>query len=110
VEGFLRLSPTDALAPGGELSFKVLGRRILIRRGDDGGLVALELACRHQNADLTGAARAGSILTCSRHGWRYDLRDGACIDQPWAALRRFAVIEKDGAIWIATRPAPDSTL
>ena len=109
MEGFLRLASAESLPAGGERAFKILGRRILIRRGDDGALVALELACRHQNADLTGAARAGSILTCSRHGWRYDLRDGACIDQPWAALRRFAVMESEGSIWIATRPTPDST-
>jgi nitrite reductase/ring-hydroxylating ferredoxin subunit len=109
MEGFLRLSTADDLPPGGERSFKILGRRILIRRSDEGALVALELACRHQNADLTDAARQGSVLTCSRHGWRYDLRDGACLDQPWAALRRFAVVEDAGAIWVATRPTPEST-
>ncbi len=108
MEGFLRLPAADGLPPGGERSFKILGRRILLRRGENGALVALELACRHQNADLTGAAREGTVLTCSRHGWRYDLRDGSCLDQPWAALRRFAVVEDDGAIWISTRPVPES--
>ncbi len=106
MEGFLRLATADDLAPGSERSFKVLGRRILVRRGTDGVLVALELACRHQNADLTGAPQVGDVLTCPRHGWRYDLRDGQCLDQPWAALRRFAVAEEDGAIWLSLKPTP----
>lgn len=104
MEGFLRLAASDGLPRGGERTFQVLGRRILIRRAGDGGLQAFELACRHQNADLTGAPQAGDVLTCPRHGWRYDLRDGQCLDQPWAALRRFAVAEEDGAIWLSLQP------
>lgn len=111
--GFLRVARvSDLPADGpGEIRLAVLGRRVLLRREIDGSLVALELACRHQNADLTGAAREGTVLTCSRHGWQYDLRDGSCLNEPWAPLRRFDVHQDDaGIIWLSTRSADTKLL
>ena len=107
MNGFLRVARIEDLAarPGGEVRVALLGRRILLRWGAGGELEALELACRHQNADLSSAAREGNVLTCPRHGWQYDLVSGACLNEPWAALRRFEVCSDEaGAIWISTAP------
>lgn len=100
-EGFLPLGPAAAVAPSEERVLAVLGRKVLLRRAAGGGWSALELACRHQNADLTRAPRRGAVLTCPRHGWQYDLGSGACLNEPWAPLRRFEVREEDGTLWIA---------
>jgi 3-phenylpropionate/trans-cinnamate dioxygenase ferredoxin subunit len=86
----------------------VLGRKILLRRRADGGWTALELACRHQNADLSAVPRDGDELVCPRHGWRYHPRSGHCLNEPWASLRRFAVREADGEIWLSIAPEPSS--
>jgi len=104
VDGFLRVGESATVEPGGERVLSVLGRKILLRRDASGALHALELACRHQNGDLSTAPREGDVVVCPRHGWVYDLATGACRNEPWAELRRFAVREEHGTVWLSTRP------
>jgi nitrite reductase/ring-hydroxylating ferredoxin subunit len=107
VDGFLRVATVTDLSATPERVLAVLGRKILLRRNAVGDLQALELACRHQNGDLSQAARDEGQVVCPRHGWTYDLGTGACLNEPWAALRRFAVREENGEIWLSLRPMPD---
>jgi nitrite reductase/ring-hydroxylating ferredoxin subunit len=104
VEGFLRVAAATDVAPGGERVVSLLGRKILVRRDRDGVLTSLELACRHQNADLSSLDRNEPVIVCPRHGWRYDTWSGACLDEPWASLRRFPVREADGFLWVGLKP------
>ena len=78
----------------------LLGRHVGLFRDERGELHAIEVTCRHQNADLTLGERCGTLVTCPRHGWVYDLATGACLTEPWARLRRFAVREEAGTVWI----------
>ena len=107
MDGFLRVATRAELSATAELVLSVLGRKILLRRGVDGNLQALELACRHQNGDLSHVARDGDRVVCPRHGWAYDLVTGACLNEPWAALRRFEVREEEGEIWLSLCPLSD---
>jgi nitrite reductase/ring-hydroxylating ferredoxin subunit len=105
VDGFIRVAASAAIEPGSERVLSVLGRKILLRRDAASALQALELACRHQNGDLSTATRDGDVVVCPRHGWIYDLRTGACQNEPWAELRRFAVREEEGSVWLSIQPA-----
>ena len=79
---------TAAEFPAGELHVRhLLGRPVGIRQDSSGGFSALELACRHQGADLSAGHRDGAIVTCPRHAWRYDLETGACLTDPGLPLR-----------------------
>jgi len=104
LKGFVRLGQSSAFAPETERILSILGRKILLRRDASGNLHALELACRHQNGDLSTAPRQGNVVVCPRHGWVYDLATGACRNEPWAELRRFAVREEHGTVWLSTQP------
>jgi nitrite reductase/ring-hydroxylating ferredoxin subunit len=87
---------TAADFPSGELHVRhLLGRPVGIRQDGAGSFSAMELACRHQGADLSAAAREGAIVTCPRHGWRYDLESGACLTEPGLPLHRVEV-RQDG--------------
>jgi UDP-MurNAc hydroxylase len=35
--------------------------------------------CPHSGQDLTIASIKGTVLTCPRHGWQWDLKTGACV-------------------------------
>ena len=85
----------------------LLGRPIGIYRDADGALQAIEVACRHQNGDLTLGAREGDRVTCPRHGWVYDLATGACLTEPWARLRRFALRVEGDRVWVDPTPLDD---
>lgn len=82
----------------------LLSRHIGFYRDDDGAVHAIEVTCRHQGADLTLGERHGTLVTCPRHGWVYDLATGACLTEPWAHLRRFAVREEAGTVWLDPSP------
>jgi 3-phenylpropionate/trans-cinnamate dioxygenase ferredoxin subunit len=100
---FLKVGRDADFGPGMR-ALSILGRKIGIFRGEDGRLRAMEVACRHQNADLTQGSRDGDVVTCPRHGWRYDLRTGECRTEPWARLRSFALEVRDGEVFVSTSP------
>lgn len=92
-----------------------MGRPVGVRQASDGTISAIELACRHQGADLSAGTREaahGSIVTCPRHGWRYDLETGACLTEPDLPLR-LVEIRREGAKVFArlgSRLADDAAL
>ena len=53
------------------------------------GDYVLERYCPHRRADLTqfGQVDDGHILTCTLHGWRFDLDSGACLTSTDRHLR-----------------------
>jgi len=82
--------------PPGELHVRhLLGRPVGIRQDSSGAFSAMELACRHQGADLSAGHREGAIVTCPRHAWRYDLETGACLTEPDMPLHPVEV-RRDG--------------
>ena len=77
-------------------------------RRADGEISALELACRHQGADLSAGQREGRIVvTCPRHAWRYDLATGACLTEPGLPLRALAVKSEAGKLYVDPIPPLD---
>jgi nitrite reductase/ring-hydroxylating ferredoxin subunit len=103
VTAFLHVGPVETLDADGETR-TLLGRSVRIWRDDQGDWQAMEMVCRHQNADLSQADREGDIVTCPRHGWRYDLSTGACLTEGWAGLRHFRVKIERGDLYLSKRP------
>ena len=67
----------------------------------------MELACRHQGADLSVGQREGPIVTCPRHSWRYNLETGACLTEPGLPLRALAMKSEGGKLYVDPTPPPD---
>lgn len=78
----------------------LLGRKIGIFRTADGSLRAMDVMCKHQNADLSGAQRRGDVVVCARHGWEYDLSTGACLTEKdgWADLRTYELVVEGDSV------------
>ena len=64
----IKLAKLDDFAETRIKSFQVLGKFIAIVREPDGSFYATEIACKHNNADLTTGRFDGDVVTCSRHG------------------------------------------
>jgi nitrite reductase/ring-hydroxylating ferredoxin subunit len=103
---WLRVGRSDEVGPA-LVRRTLFGRHVGLWRDASGAPHAIEVTCRHQNADLTLGERAGTLVTCPRHGWVYDLATGACLTEPWARLRRFAVREDAGWVWLDPSPLAD---
>lgn len=92
----------------------ILGHPVVLFRGVDGRVSALEDRCPHKNVALSlGRVRDGT-LECRYHGWRFD-GQGALVDVPCHSpderaprcrVPAWRVVERDGWIWVR-RAGPD---
>ncbi len=89
--------PADVLA-GDRAVVDADGRQILILRVA-GEIHAFDNACPHEGNPLVDGAVIGDQLECAYHGWRFDLRTGACLYGDDAA-RRYPAEERADEILI----------
>ena len=82
---------TVELKSGGELALFNVG----------GAFYAIENFCPHRGAPLAEGTLCEATVECDWHGWRFDLRSGACLNQPSAPVETYEVIIEDG--WIKIR-------
>lgn len=85
---FIKLAKVSDFEDAWIKSYQILGKFIAIVRERDGSFYATEIACKHNNADLTTGKFAGDEVTCARHGWKYNIRTGECLNHNSTPLRR----------------------
>lgn len=56
-----------------------------------GTVFACENECPHQASPLTAAIVKDGYIACPRHGYRFSLADGTCVDHPEFILKTFHV-------------------
>lgn len=65
-------------------------------------IFACENECPHQGSPLNGGiVKDGPTLSCPRHGYRFNLRTGACSDYPEYTLKTYPVKVEGDDILIA---------
>lgn len=97
----------DELPRGAVRPLTALGRELVLFRGADGVVRALDAYCAHLGAHLgVGGTVEGSELRCPFHGWRFD-GEGACTFVPHstkiparARMRSWIVREIDGLVML----------
>ena len=85
-------------------SYSLFGKKIGIIKRDDDSFYAIEVACKHQGADLTTGSISNNIATCPRHQWKYDLETGECLNHDSPPLRTFGLVIDDDIISISSTP------
>jgi nitrite reductase/ring-hydroxylating ferredoxin subunit len=86
----IKMGKLSELAAGKTLEKRILARRIAVFISD-GEVFGIEADCKHMKASLASGAVQDGILTCSWHGWQYDLRTGECLTRPGTKLKRYSV-------------------
>jgi nitrite reductase/ring-hydroxylating ferredoxin subunit len=81
----------EALRPGGVSEVVVGGRAVAVACTAEGTFRAVGASCPHAGGPLAEGDVRGEILTCPYHGWRFDLRDGRCLDEPGESVPTFPV-------------------
>src|SRR6185295_17792478 len=81
VEGWYWAMPARALKRGRAHGLSFLGRELVIYRGDDGVVRALDAYCPHMGAHLSAGKVEGQSIRCLFHYWKYD-GTGRCIEIP----------------------------
>jgi nitrite reductase/ring-hydroxylating ferredoxin subunit len=85
-------------------SVTILGKKVGIIKRQDSEFYAIEVGCKHQGADITRGDISGDIATCPRHGWKYNLLTGECLNQNASKLRKYGIKIEDNVISITTKP------
>lgn len=68
-----------------------LGNRTVAIFNVGGTFLAVDNACVHRGGPLGEGALDGAIVSCPFHGWQYDLRTGACVNNPAAKVKTYPV-------------------
>lgn len=104
--GWYLLAPGGRVAPGKVTAFELCGQRIVVFRGEDHALRALDAFCPHMGTDLAIGRVVGNTLRCYFHHWRFD-GTGQCTEIPCgepvperARATSYDVRERYGFIWI----------
>lgn len=63
-----------------------------------GSFYAVSNFCPHRGAPLAEGNLCDHSIECDWHGWRFDLRTGACLTRASDALETYEVVIEDG--WI----------
>ena len=73
-----RVCSVDELPTGSMRRFDVNGRALLLVHTDS-GMYAMDGLCSHMRGDLSKGTLEGSVVTCPRHGSKYDVRNGEVV-------------------------------
>lgn len=100
VPGFFEVGTLDQVPPGGALPVFV-GEATLAVVNMDGDVVAIGDLCVRCSGPLSTAALAGAELTCSKCGWRYDVKRGCVVGLPALTIEKHEVRVENGHLLIA---------
>jgi len=85
-------------------TFRLLARSVAVMKDTDGTFRAMEYACRHEGADLSGGRIEGRVVTCPWHAWKYDLQTGECLWGADTRLRNYGVKVEGEHVFVTLRP------
>ena len=94
------LGAAEAIPTGSGRAFVVDSRTIAIFRTADGALYATQNGCPHANASLAEGLLGAQTIICPRHAWKFNLKTGACINDPDYCIRTYPVREEAGEIFV----------
>lgn len=83
---------------------QVEGQPVLLLMAEDGP-AAIEAICPHAGASLADGRIMGERIRCSRHGYAFNLRTGACARaarEGFSELRVYPVRMEGGALIVTT--------
>jgi 3-phenylpropionate/trans-cinnamate dioxygenase ferredoxin subunit len=101
-DGWTRVAEAAELVPGASRTAHIAGEQVTLFN-IEGTVHAVEARCTHASAPVIEAQLEGTVLTCARHGSRFDLAQECAVVQGPAArpLRTYAVKIEDGAIYVS---------
>ncbi len=92
------LIPLASLTPGRALAVERDGRPLLIFQYPNTEPRVYDRRCPHQGTLIPETALSGRQLTCPKHGWTFDVKDGTCVKVGNRPLRSYECKIEDGKL------------
>ncbi|MGB8509219.1 MAG: Rieske 2Fe-2S domain-containing protein [Pyrinomonadaceae bacterium] len=91
----------EEVPEGRGATLELEGGRELALYNVGGEFFCLENFCPHKGAPLADGNLRAHTVECDWHGWRFDLRTGACVNRPGEDVESYEVLIEDG--WLKIR-------
>lgn len=92
------LIASASLTPGRPLAMECDGRPLLIIQYPNEEPHVYDRRCPHQSTLIPETALNGHQLTCPKHGWTFDVRNGSCIEIGNKPLRHYECKSEGGKL------------
>ena len=66
----------------------------------DGRYYAIRNRCPHEGGPVATGPLQGTMITCPRHGWQFDVATGQSVNRAGFFVKRYPVVVKDGAVYV----------
>jgi nitrite reductase/ring-hydroxylating ferredoxin subunit len=86
----------EDLPPGRSATITLEDDKELALYNVGGQFHAIENFCPHRGAPLAEGNLCDHTVECDWHGWRFDVRTGACLTRPTHAIEAYEVVIEDG--------------
>lgn len=101
---YVRVASIEEIPPGGALAVPVGGRTVAVFNVD-GTFHAVDDTCTHEYAPLSQGTRNGEIVTCPKHGSRFNVRTGRVLSLPAVVpVSTYPVKVEDGHVYVLPEP------
>jgi nitrite reductase/ring-hydroxylating ferredoxin subunit len=81
--------------PSGTMLAASAGDKELLLVNYEGNFYALNLKCTHMGGNLSKGVLEGKIITCPRHGAKFDITTGQCISRPNLGFMRPSIKDEN---------------
>ena len=101
---FMHVASAAELPPGGVTVITAGGRSIAVFNVE-GAFYAIDDSCTHEYAPLSPGTRVGEIVTCPKHGSRFNVRTGGVLSLPAVVpVNIYPVKVEDGQVYVLPEP------
>ena len=87
---------------------KYKNKPLAIFKEKEGSFYAIEAYCKHQNALLPMNRAKNNVVICPRHQWKFNIKTGDCLNEPWARLKRFELEPEGDGLFLLEREEEDT--
>jgi len=96
---FKKLGKASRIPPGSGMSFRFGNKRIAVFNVD-GQFFGTDDACPHRGAPLGEGPLTGSIVTCTWHGWEFDVCTGKNAVDDDLCVKTYPVQNRKGTLYV----------
>ncbi|MEW6324828.1 MAG: non-heme iron oxygenase ferredoxin subunit [Nitrospirota bacterium] len=95
----IKIAAQAELLPG-QMKSLALGGIGLAVFNIGGRYYAIRNRCPHEGGPVASGPLKGTLITCPRHGWQFDLTTGRSTNRTAFAVKTYPVVVKDGAVYV----------
>lgn len=97
---YVKLTAQSELPAEGEAKEFELGDKVICVANVNGTITAMDNVCLHMGGPLGQGFLEGDKLICPWHGWEYDARTGALLDDPQSKVAVYPIKIENGDVWV----------